>query len=151
MPVVRLAAQRTFRRRVFLLGLFFPERLVGIFTADADVITEGARYSAGYKYEFILCALAFCVNGFINGTGHTKLTLVNNIISAYVIRLPSCFLVERIWSAGLLGLGYALPVASAVQVVVGYVFFASGRWKQSARARRGETENELTGGDPDGN
>ena len=134
----------------FLLGLFIPERLVGIFTADAGVITEGVRYFAGYKYEFIFCSLAFCVNGFINGTGHTKLTLVNNIISAYVIRLPSCFLVERIWSAGLLGLGYALPVASAVQVIVGYVFFASGRWKESARARHGETENELTGENTNG-
>jgi len=116
----------------FLLGLFVPDKLVGIFTTDGGVIAEGVSYYAGYKYEYLLCSLAFCVNGFINGTGHTKLTLVNNIVSTYAVRIPLCLIAANVLGAGLYGVGYALPVASLVQVLVGYVFFLSRRWMKRA-------------------
>ena len=114
----------------FLLGWLIPDRMVGIFTTDAGVISAGTEYYAGYKYEYLLCALAFCVNGFINGTGHTKLTLANNIISTYAVRIPGCILLGVVAGCGLYGIGYALPVASAAQVIVGFGFFFTGRWKK---------------------
>lgn len=114
----------------FLLGLLIPDKVVGIFTTDSGVISEGIRYFVGYKYEFLLCSVAFCVNGFINGTGHTKLTLINNVVSTYAVRIPACLIVSSIWDAGMLGLGCALPLASLIQVIVGYAFFFSGRWKR---------------------
>ena len=113
----------------FLLGMLLPERIMAVFTADSGVIAEGVQYYAGYKYEYLLCSLAFCVSGFINGTGHTRLTLVNNIISTYLVRIPLCLLAGRVLNAGLYGIGYALPVASLVQVIVGYGFFFSRRWQ----------------------
>ena len=113
----------------FLLALFFPDRILGIFTADRSVISEGVQYFAGYKYEYLLCSLAFCVNGFINGTGRTKLTLINNIISTYAVRIPACIIVGSILHLGLYGIGYALPLASVIQVIVGYGFYFTGRWK----------------------
>ena len=115
----------------FLLALFAPEKLVGIFTPDPGVIAEGVRYYTGYKYEYLLCSLAFCVNGFINGTGHTRLTLFNNIFSTYAVRIPACLIAGKAMNAGLYGIGYALPVASLVQVIVGFAYFFSGRWKCS--------------------
>ena len=114
----------------FLLGLLIPEKMVGIFTTDPGVISEGISYFAGYKYEYILCSLAFCINGFINGTGHTRLTLINNVVSTYVIRIPACIIAGIILHTGLLGVGYALPAASLVQVIIGLVFLFSGRWKR---------------------
>ncbi len=72
----------------------------------------------------------FCVNGFINGTGHTRMTLINNIISTYVIRIPACLLVGTVWSMGLYGIGYALPLASLIQLLVAYGYYFSGRWKK---------------------
>jgi putative MATE family efflux protein len=113
----------------FLLGALVPGGMVGIFTTDAGVIAEGINYYGGYKFEYMLCALAFCVNGFINGTGHTKLTLANNIISTYLVRIPFCILVGVHMGAGLHGIGYVLPLASFVQAVVGFIFFFSGKWK----------------------
>ena len=32
------------------------------------------------------------------------------------------------------GLGFALPVATAVQVIIGFAFYISGRWKKSLGA-----------------
>lgn len=119
----------------FLMGLLIPGKLVGIFTSDGGVISEGVRYYAGYKYEYLLCSLAFCVNGFINGTGHTRLTLINNVISTYVVRIPACLIAGNILKAGLYGIGYALPLASLIQVVVGFGFFFSGRWRRQNAGR----------------
>ena len=114
----------------FLLALFIPDRLIGIFTADGGVIDEGVRYYAGYKYDYILCALVFCANGFINGTGRTRFTLINNIVSTYAVRIPACLLAAGVLHLGLAGVGYALPLATLIQLIVAYVFFFSGRWKQ---------------------
>ncbi len=121
-----------FAAAFFLLGLCFPAQVIGVFTKDPGVIEEGVRYYAGYKYDYLLCSLAFCINGFINGTGHTRLTLINNIISTYAIRIPACLIAEKLWHAGLLGIGYALPVATVIQIIVGYAFFFSGRWRKDA-------------------
>ena len=116
----------------FLTGLFFPAQTMGIFTKDPGVIAAGVDYYAGYKFDFLACSLAFCINGFINGTGHTRFTLIANIISTYVVRIPLCFLVGTVWKMGMYGIGYVLPVATAVQVILGYVFYAAGRWKRRA-------------------
>ena len=119
----------------FLLALFIPEKLIGIFTTDGGVIEEGVRYYGGYKYDYLLCSLVFCANGFINGAGHTRFTLINNIVSTYVVRIPACLLAAGVLRAGLAGVGWALPLATLVQVIAAYAFFFSGRWKQPVRGR----------------
>ena len=114
----------------FLLALFIPEKLIGIFTADGAVIAEGVKYYGGYKYDYLLCALVFCVTGFINGTGHTRFTLINNIVSTYAVRIPACLLAARTLNAGLAGVGWALPLATLIQLIAAYAFFFAGRWKR---------------------
>ena len=120
----------------FLLALFIPERIIGFFTPDRGVIDAGVQYYAGYKYDYLLCAVIFCVNGFINGTGHTRFTLVNNIVSTYAVRIPACFVAGSVLHAGLYGIGWTLPLASLVQLIAGFVFFFSGRWRISSAPRR---------------
>ena len=83
--------------------------------------------------ELFACSLAFCINGFINGTGHTKLTLIANIVSTYAVRIPACILVGSVWKLGMYGIGFALPAATAVQVLIGLIFYLSGRWKRDLR------------------
>ncbi len=122
----------------FLTGLFFPEQTMRIFTSDPGVIAEGVIYYKGYKYDYLICSIAFCINGFINGTGHTKLTLIANLISTYAVRIPACFLVGTVWKLGMLGIGFALPVATAVQVIIGVFFFLSGRWRNGLYAPSAE-------------
>ena len=116
----------------FLTGVFFPEQTLGIFTSDPGVIEAGVIYYEGYKFDYLICSLAFCINGFINGTGRTKLTLIANLISTYAVRIPACILVGNVWKLGMRGIGFALPVATAVQVVIGFAFYISGRWRKSA-------------------
>lgn len=114
----------------FLLGALIPAQMVGIFTTDAGVIEQGVLYYSGYKFEYILCAMAFSVNGFLNGTGQTKLTLINNIVSTYLVRIPGCIIVMSVLAGGLFQLGYVLPIASLIQSIVGFAFYFTGKWKK---------------------
>ena len=118
----------------FMTGLFFPEQTLRIFTEDSGVVAEGVQYYAGYKYDYLICSVVFCVNGFINGTGHTRLTLIANLISTYAVRIPACVLVGSVWMLGMRGLGFALPVATSVQLLIGLAFYFSGRWKRGLYA-----------------
>ena len=94
------------------------------------VVAAGVEYYAGYKYDYLICSLAFCINGFINGTGHTKLTLITNLVSTYAVRIPACILAGTVWKLGMLGIGYALPIATVAQVIIGFAFYLSGRWRR---------------------
>ena len=120
----------------FLVALFFPAAILGVFSADSNVIAVGVEYFDGYKFDFLLCSLAFCINGFINGTGHTRLTLIANIISTYLVRIPACLLVGNVWQLGMHGIGFAIPAATGIQVLIGFIFFLSGRWKKDLNISR---------------
>jgi len=58
--------------------------------------------------------------------GHTRYTMVVNIVSAIIVRLPLVYLFSLLPGAGLYHIGIALPLASIVQLLmsVGYMAFA---------------------------
>ncbi len=45
----------------FILAAVIPGWMVGFFTADQKVIEAGIDYYAGYKYDYILCSVVFCI------------------------------------------------------------------------------------------
>lgn len=119
---------------LFALAQLAPEMMIRVFNRDAEVIREGSSYLKSYSYEYLACSLVFCMNGFINGCGHTRFTLINNIVSAFVIRLPLIFLFARLIPGfSLFHIGIALPLASLVQGIGTSVFIATGRWKKRVK------------------
>ena len=60
--------------------------------------------------------------GFLNGCGRTRLTMGINIISAFVVRVPLCFVFVRLLGERLLYLGIGFPIATAVQILLAAVF-----------------------------
>ncbi len=113
----------------FILAWVMPARLVGIFTTDTGVIQEGIQYIAGYKLDFLACSLFFCITGFLNGAGRTRFTLINNFVSTYLVRIPFCLVAAKVLNAGLYGIGFTLPAASLVSLIIAYVYFFQGKWK----------------------
>lgn len=105
------------------------EGIVRIFTSDQNVIEQGITYFHGYKFEYPAYSVAYCIAGFINGCGKTKFVLITNLIATYAVRVPLTVFLVTLSGGTLLELGYALPVASVVQAVVGGIFFFTGVWK----------------------
>jgi putative MATE family efflux protein len=116
---------------IFIAMALVPGAAISIFTPDGDVIETAVEYLRSYKYEFLLCSLVFCLNGFINGTGHTRFTLYNNIASTFAVRVPLVYVFSRIAGATLFHIGIALPLASAVQLLAAALYVRFGRWNTS--------------------
>lgn len=108
-----------------IMGII-PGAVISIFTPDKEVIAAGVEYMTFFKYDFLFFAFAFPIFGYINGLGHTRYTLLVNVVSAVVVRLPLIYLFSSIPGATIYHIGMALPIASIVQVIMafGYILLA---------------------------
>lgn len=79
-----------------------PEFFLGIFTSDASVIQEAIPYLRITSFDYLLVALIFPLNGFINGSGHTLFTMIPSIVSSVVVRVHIAFLFAKVMGLGLL-------------------------------------------------
>ncbi|MDR3167884.1 MAG: MATE family efflux transporter, partial [Treponema sp.] len=85
-----------------------------------------------FSIDFLLIPFIFCINGLLIGGGHTLFTLITNIFSSVVLRVPVCYIFAVTVDWGLFGVGMGAPAASmgVLLVIIGYMI--SGRWKQNA-------------------
>lgn len=122
----------------FLCSLFFvawaqihPQSIMGLFKADGEVVEAGSQYLKTFSIDFMLVAVKFNLNGFLNGCGRTTFAMINGIASSIFVRIPMAFLFAIYLSGGLKGLGLAAPIASIVSIVVSLIFINQGRWSKS--------------------
>ena len=120
---------------IFAVMALNPEVLFGIFSDDAEVVRMGVEYMFFYKFDALLCALIFCLNGYINGIGHTRYTLVNNLVSSFAVRLPAVWIISRMAGTTLYHIGIGLPLASLVQVLICIAFFLFSKSERALRSR----------------
>ena len=120
---------------ILLVMILFPAQLIGCFSKDPEVVKNGVEYMTFYKYDCLICSLAFCINGYINGTGHTRMTMIVNLVSSLLVRLPAVWLLSRIAGATLYHIGIGFPTASLVQLVIGlwFIFFAKSEKEAKKR------------------
>ena len=117
------------------LLLLFPEILFRLFSNDAGVIEQACLYSKGYSIDVFLVAFVFCFNGFVNGTGKTHFTLINNVISTFGVRVPITLIISSMAGVTLFHLGFAAPIASVVQIVIIFIYYKSGRWNPERKLK----------------
>ena len=107
-----------------------PEFFLGIFTSDASVIQEAIRYLRITSFDYLLVALIFPLNGFINGSGHTLFTMIPSIVSSVVVRVPIAFLFAKVMGLGLFGVGLSTPSGTISAVIICLIYYRSGAWKK---------------------
>ena len=108
-----------------------PQSIMGLFKADKAVIQAGSQYLKTYSIDFILVAIKFNLNGFLNGCGRTTFAMVNGVASSIFVRVPVAFLLAIYLSKGLIGLGLAAPIASMVSIINSLIFMKLGSWNKS--------------------
>lgn len=114
---------------IFLWMTFDPENVSGIFSDDREVILAACDYLRSAKFEFLMCSILFCLNGFINGTGNTRFTFWSNLLASFCIRLPLVFLFASRPGATLFHVGLALPFSAVAQSIAALIFIRAGKWK----------------------
>ena len=120
---------------IFAALALFPAAIIGSFTKDASVVSAGVDYMTFFKFDCMLFTLAFCVNGYINGTGHTRYTMIVNLIASFAVRLPLIWFISRMPNATLYHISFGLPSASLVQFLVGLAFLLFAKSEREQRRK----------------
>ncbi len=126
----------------FICGFIFfiwqqlaPESAIAIFSRDKEVLKAGSLYLKSFSYDYMLVPFVFCFNGFFFGCGRTVFAAANNIISAFLIRIPVAYILcSVIAGATLFELGIATPAASVLSIIISsaYLFYLSNHNKLAA-------------------
>ena len=107
----------------------YPDTVVMIFSSDPAVIAAGIPYIRSFSFEFLIIPLLFCMNGMLMGGGHTTFTMINNVLSSVLLRVPMSYLLGLYFDLGLRGIGLAAPIGSGCVLIAVTIYVASGRWK----------------------
>ncbi|MBU5228222.1 MATE family efflux transporter [Clostridium senegalense] len=106
------------------------QSIMHMFKADVDVTLAGSQYMRTFSIDFMLVAFGFCQNGFLNGCGRTKFTMINGILASILIRVPLAYILSVYIPTSLLGIGLAAPIATFISVTISFVYIKSGRWNK---------------------
>jgi Na+-driven multidrug efflux pump len=119
----------------FVVVRLFPDRILGLFGGDSRMIQDGVTYLRSFAWDFIIIPFVFCINGFLIGGGHTLFTMINGMLSAFILRVPVCYFFGITLGWGLRGVGMGAPAASAGVLLVIVVYLCTGKWKYNAIGR----------------
>jgi putative MATE family efflux protein len=119
----------------FVVVQLFPERILGLFGSDPQMIRDGVTYLRSFAWDFLIIPFVFCINGFLIGGGHTLFTMINGMLSSVILRVPVCYFFGIILGWGLRGVGMGAPAASAGVLLMIIVYLCTGKWKRNAIGR----------------
>lgn len=115
---------------MFALVQLFPAQILVLFDDDPEMIAEGVKYVRSFSFDYIFAPLMFSFNGLFIGSGHTTFSLINNSMSAVLMRVPAAYIFGIVLDWGLAGVGLGAPFASVAALAVCVIYFFSGKWKK---------------------
>ena len=95
---------------VFILVMFKGDMLAGIFSTDAEVISNAFDYLKGFAPETIVTAILFSMIGYFNG-------------NTLLVRLPLAYFMSIQPDANLTKIGLAAPVATVTGIILNVGFY----------------------------
>ena len=102
----------------------WPEAIAGILNKDPLVLAESVKYLYPTSWDCLLVCFVFCFNGFFNGCGKTMFAMLQEGLSAFLVRIPATwFFIKIIKTANLFYVGMAAPLASFVSAIACIIYF----------------------------
>ena len=96
----------------------FPEKAVGLFTNDPQVIVQGCQYLQGYVWDCVFAGIHFCFSGFFCACGWSIISFIHNAVSIVVVRVPLAYLASIMYPTTLFPMGLATVTGSVVSVII---------------------------------
>ncbi|PTB83964.1 MATE family efflux transporter [Sulfurovum lithotrophicum] len=109
--------------------IFLPEKIVWLFTDDAQTIKEASLYLRIVGVSQIPLAFNFVLSGALRGAGDTKRTLKINLISLWFVRIIPAFLLS--WYFENIMLVYLAMISDTfVKATWLWLTFNKGEWQK---------------------
>jgi putative MATE family efflux protein len=119
---------------ISVLAMLFGSQIMGLFTRDPDVISIGRSYLVIVTGFYVVFSIMFQVGGVMRGAGDTFIPMLITFFALWVVRIPVCyFLSEEI---GFTGIWWGIPIAWAVGLLLHFLYYSMGRWKNKAIVRQ---------------
>lgn len=109
--------------------IFMPEKIVWVFTDDAQTIKEASLYLRIVGLSQIPLAFNFVLSGALRGAGDTKRTLRINLISLWVARIIPAYILSWYFE-DILFVYLAMILDTFVKAVWLWKTFDKGKWQK---------------------
>ncbi len=111
-----------------LLYVLIPDKLMGIFASDPDVIREGAKYLRIISVFEIFLAWELIFEGAFNGAGDTIPPMSISILFT-LARVPLAYYLAISLGWGTIGVWWAISISTGIKGLLMAGWFKRGRWK----------------------
>jgi putative MATE family efflux protein len=107
--------------------VLFGHLMMSLFTKDPDVISLGSQYLTIVSIFYILFTMMFIYNGVMRGAGDTLIPMFFSLLSLWIIRIPMAYFLSG--KIGATGIWWAIPTGWMVGLILSFLYYKSGRWK----------------------
>ncbi len=114
---------------VALLYYLFSDRLVDLFTSDAEVVKVGARWLTIVSYSYFVYAWWMVSVQAFNGSGDTMTPTKINVVFFWLIQIPLAYLLAKSLGWGYTGVFWAIFVSETAVGLFTLWLFTRGKWK----------------------
>ena len=108
----------------------FPLQLFGIFSREKEVLDIALEYLPIAVLMFFGSACRAPANALINGSGNYKMNFATAIFDGIIMRIGLAVMFGLVLDWGYLGFWLGDALAGFTPLVIGIVFFISGKWKK---------------------
>jgi putative MATE family efflux protein len=108
--------------------LLFAEPIVRIFTADPDVIRNGALAIRIAGAIQPIMSQSFVFGGALRGAGDTRATMVITMLSVWGLRVVVTYFVGRVLGLGILGAWLAVGIDFSLRTILFGLRWRGGKW-----------------------
>ncbi len=112
---------------VGLIGIVFAEGLVGLFSAEPDVLAYGAACLRIVSYGYGFYAVGMIMVQAFNGAGDTSTPTWLNLFCFWFLQLPLAYALATWLELGPDGVFWAVAIAESMLAVAAWVLFRRGR------------------------
>lgn len=101
---------------------FNPASMIRVFSSDENVIAAGIPFFRSCSYDYILVAIVFCLNGYLNGCQKTVWTMISCSAGALLLRIPMVYFFGKYFSSDLGMLGKIAPTVSGIMALYTLIY-----------------------------
>ena len=115
----------------------FPDAIFGIFIKEVEkeaVLRVGREYLPIAVLIFFGSACRAPANAILNGSGNYRVNFVTAILDGIILRIGLSVLFGIVLKMEYMGFWLGDALAGFTPMVIGIVFYLSGKWKDSKRA-----------------
>jgi putative MATE family efflux protein len=112
-----------------VIFLLFARPLIGIFSADPEVIPYGVRCLRIVAAGFLFYGYGMVLTASFNGAGDTKTPTFINLFCLWMLEIPLAWLLAHPLGFGPTGVFISVSVAFSALAAVSAVIFKQGWWK----------------------